>query len=107
MGIAQLTPAEAGWKAVFFEPDGGESVSRVLAWAVADDDVVGVVVDPSDPSRIVAAPEATSPDGGSFGRYRFVPPQPVVVQMPAPQAPAPEEPQSAEKMAKSFIKRKL
>ncbi|HZO49235.1 MAG TPA: hypothetical protein VFB26_03730 [Gaiellaceae bacterium] len=114
MRIAQLMPAEPGWKAVFGEPDGGESVSRILGWAVAGEgeegEVVGVIVDPSEPSRIVPAPEATSPDGGEFVRYRFVPPEPIVVQAPAPAPPAktePDEPQTPEKIAKGFIKRKL
>ena len=78
MGIQQLVPAEIGWKAVFSEPDGGESLSRIVVWATvgeAEDDeavVVGLIVDPSSPSEIVRAPEAFSPDGGSFSRYRFV-----------------------------------
>ncbi len=104
-------PAEPGWKAVFSEPDGGESVSRILGWAVAaeEGEVVGVIVDPSEPSRIVPAPEAISPAGGDFLRYRFVPPEPIVVQTPAPAAAKaePDEPQTPEKIAKGFIKRKL
>jgi len=35
--------------------------------------VVGMIVDPIDPSRIVPAPEATSPGGGAFSRYGFAP----------------------------------
>jgi len=114
--IEQLVPAEVGWKAVFAEPDGGESMSRILVWAVAgeaDDGeepgVVGMIVDPSDPSRIVSAVDAASPDGGEFSRYRYVPPEPIVLPVPTPvaaplPAPAPEDP--TEQIAKGFLKRK-
>jgi hypothetical protein len=108
MRITQLVPAEPGWKAVFQEPDGSESVSRILGWAVADDDgggeseVFGVIVDPAAPSRIVKAVDAVPPSGGEFSRYRYVAPEPVVV--PAPPTPPPEE--SAEQLAKGFLRRK-
>jgi len=109
--IDQLVPAESGWKAVFTETDGGESQSRILGWAVAggDDehDLVGVVVDPSDPSRIVPAPEAVSPEGGEFTRYRFVAPPPIVLQPPPPPPAAEEKTESTtEQVAKSLLKRK-
>ena len=56
MRIKHLVPAELGWKVVFKEPDGSESMSRVIGWAVSDDDgdqteVVGVIVDPRRPRR--------------------------------------------------------
>jgi len=105
--IEQLVTAEAGWKAVFTEPDGSESVSRVLGWAVTGDGdesaVVGVIVDPGTPSRIVSAVEAVSPAGGAFSRYRYVAPEPIVV--PAPPPPPPKE-DAAEQLAKGFLKRK-
>jgi hypothetical protein len=108
MGFQQLVPAEVGWKAVFTEPDGSESLSRIVAWASVDEgdgesSVVGLVIDPSVPSTVVAAPEAVSPDGGEFLRYRFVaPPQPkVIVEQPAP-PPA----DTAEEVAKKLIKRR-
>ncbi len=109
MGIQQLVPAEIGWKAVFSEPEGGESLSRILAWATvgdeADDEgvVVGLIVDPNSPSDIVRAPEAFSPDGGSFARYRFIAPEPpkIVVEQPAP---PPTD--TAEEVAKKLIKRR-
>jgi hypothetical protein len=110
MRIRQIVPAEAGWKAVFKEPDGRESLSRILGWAVADGDeteVFGVIVDPAAPSRIVSAVEAVPPAGGEFSRYRFVPPEPLVV--PAPAAPPPADPQpedTAEQLAKGFLKRR-
>jgi hypothetical protein len=108
MQISQLVPAESGWKAVFKEPDGGESQSRVLGWAVVGDgddaEVIGMIVDPSEPSRIVSAVDAASPDGGEFSRYRFVAPEPIVV--PAPPPPAPPAEDTAEQMAKGFLKRR-
>jgi hypothetical protein len=110
--IEQLVPAESGWKAVFKEADGGESQSRILGWGVAagedENELVGVIVDPAEPSRVVAAPEAVSPEGGEFLRYRYVAPDPIVLQAPAPPAPAaPEEKGSAaEQVAKNLLKRK-
>jgi len=111
--IGQLTSAEPGWKAVFNEPDGSETISRILGWAVVseegvDDEVVGVIVDPIEPSRIVRAHEAVSPDGGTFLRYRFVPPEPTVVTVPAPAPPAEQaKPESTtEQVAKGLLKRK-
>jgi len=109
--VEQLTPAESGWKAVFKEPEGMESLSRVLAWAVlgaGESEICGVIVDPSDPSRIVPAADATSPGGGTFVRYRFVAPEPIVVAAP-PKTPAPEEMKledAPEQLAKGLLRRK-
>lgn len=109
MRIEQLVPAEAGWKAVFKEPDGGESLSRVLCWAsLADDaesELVGMIVDPADPARIVAASAAASPGGGAFARYRYIAPEPTITVAPAPAPAAPATQDTAEKLAKSFLKR--
>jgi hypothetical protein len=110
--ITQLVPAEVGWKAVFTEPDGGESVSRILAWAVTSDDgdeseVVGLIVDPSAPSRIVTAVDAVPPAGGAFSRYRFVAPEPIVVPAPPPPPPPPPEAEDpTEQLARGLLKRK-
>lgn len=107
MRIEHLTSAESGWKAVFKELDGSESLSRILGWAVLggeDGEVAGVIVDPAEPSRIVPASGATSPGGGSFARYRFVQPEPTVVAAAAP-APAPPK-DSTEQLAKSLLKRR-
>ena len=112
MQIEQLIPAETGWKAVFAEPDGVESISRILGWAVRQGDdggeLVGLIVDPGQPSQIVAAVEASSPDGGTFSRYRFVAPDPLSVKVEAPPPPpAPEESEStAEQVAKGLLKRR-
>ena len=109
MRIEQLVPAEPGWKAVFKEPDGGESLSRILCWAsIASEDepeLVGMIVDPGEPSRIVSAAEALSPGGGGFVRYRYLPPEPTVIAAPAPAPAAPATDATAEKLAKSFLKR--
>jgi hypothetical protein len=105
--IAQVIPAESGWKAVFQEPEGGESTSRILGWAVvagvADDDqeLVGLIIDPAEPSQIVAATEAASPEGGSFLRYRFVPPEPIKIAAPPTQSVE----EAAGQAAKSLLKR--
>jgi hypothetical protein len=104
--IEQLAWAEPGWKAVFTEPDGNETMSRIVAWAVVgrdDSEVAGVIVDPSEPSRMVLATDASSPDGGSFLRYRFVQPDPIVVTAPAPPPPAAD---TTEQVAKNLLKRR-
>lgn len=107
MRIDQLVPAESGWKAVFKEPDGGESLSRILGWAAVggqdEVELVGIIVDPAEPSRIVSAVAAVPPGGGSFARYRYVPPEPTIAIAQAPPAPATQD--TAEKLAKSFLKR--
>ena len=110
MRIEQLVSAESGWKAVFKEPDEGESLSRILGWAIVGSgdkrELVGVIIDPSEPSRIIPAVGAVSPAGGSFARYRYVIPEPVIVAAPttpAPQAPAADD--TTQQLAKGFLKR--
>ena len=110
MQIEQLVATESGWRAVFKEPDGHESLSRVLAWGVVGGDdgaeLVGMIVDPGEPSRIVAAAGSVSPGGGSFARYRYMAPEPPAAApaaLPAPAAPA--EHDTAE-LAKKFLKRR-
>ena len=105
MRIEQLVAAEPGWKAVFKEPDDSETMSRILGWAVGDggDELVGVIIDPAEPSRIVAAAGATSPGGGIFTRYRFVPPEP---PPPPPPPPAPPPEEAAKQLAKNVLKRR-
>jgi hypothetical protein len=104
MAIQQLVSAESGWRAVFAEPDGSESMSRIVGWAVQGGAVVGLIVDPAAPARIVAAAEASSPSGGKFNRYRYV------AEKPAPAAPAGapgaegEEPPAPEDAAKQLVK---
>jgi hypothetical protein len=72
--IVNLIPAGEGWRALF--GSGSEAArSRVVGWAVVSGDagerVVGMIVDPNDPGRIVPAPEAMDPESGSFSRYGF------------------------------------
>ena len=110
MKIKQLVSAEAGWKAVFGEEDGGESQSRVIGWAIVsgrtDDELVGVIVDPGEPSRIVTASGAVSPGGGSFVRYRYTPPEPPPAPPPPQITPAaPATPDMTEQLAKGLFKR--
>jgi hypothetical protein len=75
MEIQQLIPAEAGWKALFEEPTEEITRSRILAWALANTgeavEIVGMIVDPLEPSRIIPAPGSSSPGGGAFSRYGF------------------------------------
>jgi hypothetical protein len=72
-----MIPAESGWKALFGV--GGEEVgrSRVVGWAglerEAGSEIVGVIVDPNDPTKLVAASDATDPSGGKLIRYGFAP----------------------------------
>ena len=112
MAIRELVAAEPGWKAVFVEDDGTESVSRILCWAVAGNadeagEVRGLIVDPSAPERVVRADEALSPAGGTFSRYRFVAPEPIIVPAPPPPPPPPAaEPDPAEELARGFLRRK-
>lgn len=107
MRIEQFATAEPGWKAVFQEPDGKESLSRILGWAATGSgdemELVGMIVDPAEPSQIVSAATATSPAGGAFVRYRYVAPEPTVIAAPPPPPPKPEDP--AAKLAKGMLKR--
>jgi hypothetical protein len=75
--IVSLVPAEPGWRAVYgaeFAED--RELARVVAWALVESDegerrIVGMVIDPNDPTRVVPAPEAASPVAGFFERYGF------------------------------------
>jgi hypothetical protein len=75
--IVSLVPAEAGWRALYrgeYEED-AES-ARVVAWALVEtadgsQDLVGMVVAPDEPTRIVPAPEGASATAPEFDRYGF------------------------------------
>ncbi|MDH4176272.1 MAG: hypothetical protein OEW31_07610 [Thermoleophilia bacterium] len=74
--IHSLVPAEVGWRAFYrgeYEED-GES-ARVVAWALVDGadgrEVVGLVVDAGDPTKIVPAPDGASALAPDFDRYGF------------------------------------
>ena len=72
--VQNLIPAGDGWRALFGHGSAAAR-SRIVGWAVVTgedgEQVVGMVVDPNDPSRIVAAPSATDPEAGAFTRYGF------------------------------------
>jgi len=73
--IAWMVSAEPGWKALY-GIDGDEvGRSRVIGWAGIDStdktNVVGIVVDPNDPTQLVLATEITDPSGGELIRYGF------------------------------------
>jgi hypothetical protein len=115
MPIKNLVSADSAWRAVFAEPDGSESLSRIVAWSLNGDEVVGMIVDPAAPARIVPAADAGSPSGGKFNRYRYVPEKPAAPAAPAPTttpAAAPEDENSpttedaAKQLVKSVIKRR-
>jgi hypothetical protein len=75
--IVSLVPAEAGWRALYrgeYEED-AES-ARVVAWALVESadgsqNLVGMVVAPDEPTRIVPAPEGASAVAPQFDRYGF------------------------------------
>lgn len=72
--IVTLIPAADGWRALFGHGSAAAR-SRIIGWAIVNgeggDQIVGMVVDPNDPSRIVAATDANDPEAGSFSRYGF------------------------------------
>ena len=69
MDVRHLASAHPEWRAVFDD----DSLVRVAAWAVVVEEgeqrVVGIIVDPNDPSRLIPAPEAVTPEGSVFVRY--------------------------------------
>ncbi len=75
--IHSLVPAVRGWHALYrgeYQED-AES-ARIVAWALVDaeeggHEVVGLVVAPGDPTRIMPAPDAASALAPEFDRYGF------------------------------------
>ena len=69
MDVRQLVAADPAWRAVFDD----DSVVRIVAWAFlgTESRVAGLIIDPREPSKIVPAHEATTPDGFAFTRYGF------------------------------------
>lgn len=75
--IISLVPAEPGWRALYsgeYEED--RESARVVAWALVESpdgtqDVVGMVVAPDEPTKIVPAPEGVSAIAPEFDRYGF------------------------------------
>jgi len=74
--LIQIVPAEPGWRALFGLNEDEFVRSRVVAWALTEasgaQEIVGLIVDPSLPTRIIPVSEAVDPDGGTFMRYGFV-----------------------------------
>ncbi len=69
-----LVAAEPGWRAIFGDETTGAR-SRIIAWGILGGEtqrIVGLIIDPSDASAIVPAPDVTSPVAGAFTRYGFV-----------------------------------
>jgi hypothetical protein len=76
--ILQIVSADSGWRAVYGHPDDPDDaeLSRVVAWALVEDEegereVVGLVVDPIDATKLVPAPDAVSVGAGELQRYGF------------------------------------
>ena len=74
--IVSLVAAEPGWRAIYFDDDHEDrELTRVVAWALVEDDgaqdLIGLVIDSNDPTRIVPAPEGASATAPNFDRYGF------------------------------------
>lgn len=75
--IHDVLSAEAGWRAYYTgELEGDAESTRVVAWALVDPDgdapeLVGFVVSPDDPTRIVLATAGVSVLAPDFERYGF------------------------------------
>ena len=50
---------------------------RVIGWGGVrhgeTSEVVGIIVDPNNPARLVVAPDVVDPSGGEFARYGYAP----------------------------------
>ena len=73
MQFNSLIPAEPGWKALYGTDGLEESRSRIVAWGIVEGDhqIVGIVVDPSDRTRLIAASEVVDPDGSTLIGYGY------------------------------------
>ncbi len=76
--IHSIIPAESGWTALYRGEYAEDAASaRIVAWALVESDespgreVVGLVVDDGDPTRIVPAAEGASAVAPEFERYGF------------------------------------
>jgi hypothetical protein len=75
--IHSLVPAVAGWHALYrgeYEED--SETARVVAWALVEGEageheVVGLVISPDNPTKILPAPDAASAVAPEFDRYGF------------------------------------
>lgn len=74
--IQNAFAAEPGWRAIFGDDDPNSTMSRLVGWAVTTDtdgatEVVGLIVDPNNPAKIVSAAAAVTPEGHTLTRYGF------------------------------------
>ncbi len=77
--IVSIVAAEPGWRALYrgeFETD--VESAHVVAWALVEDAegdqrLVGMVVDATDPTTIVPAPDGASALAPEFDRYGIKP----------------------------------
>ncbi len=73
--IVWMIPAEPNWKALYGREGAEFARSRVIGWAAvgtaAKQEIVGIVVDPADPKRLVPAPDVVDPSGGELMRYGY------------------------------------
>jgi hypothetical protein len=75
--IVSLVPAEPGWLALYRGEYAEDAESaRVVAWALVEaadgtQSLVGMVVAPDDPTKIVGAPDGASAIAPEFDRYGF------------------------------------
>jgi hypothetical protein len=77
--IVSLVPAEPGWRAIYLDDVVGEEsreLTRIVAWALVEDEdgeqeVIGLVVDATDPTRIVPAADGASLNAPRLDRYGF------------------------------------
>ena len=76
--IISLVSAESGWRAIYTDGEDEESreLTRIVAWALVEESegertVVGMVVDATDPTQIVPAPDGASLDTPVFDRYGY------------------------------------
>jgi NAD(P)-dependent dehydrogenase (short-subunit alcohol dehydrogenase family) len=74
--ILSLVAAEPGWRAIYLGDDEERELTRIVSWALVEDAdgtqrMVGLVVDASDPTQIVAAADGASATAPHLDRYGF------------------------------------
>ncbi|MDP9308797.1 MAG: hypothetical protein M3P15_10905 [Actinomycetota bacterium] len=78
--LRQIVSAEPGWRALFGVEREEVGRSRIVAWALVEEEgreeIVGLIVDLDDPTRIRPAPDMVDAEGHRLLRYGFVEPSP-------------------------------
>jgi hypothetical protein len=75
--IVSLVPAPSGWRAHYGSDEEWDlETARVVAWALVEVDgdaqeLVGLVVDGTDPTQIVTASAGATPLAPTFDRYAY------------------------------------